>query len=152
MGWFDEQIKNRIRYDEEGFRSAFADLSSVVMGKSALSDTGNSDRLKTKDAIDEILKYYHMTPATLPDDINDLHDQLEYLLRPTGIMRRVVKLSGKWWRNAVGPLLGQKENGSVVALIPAGLSGYAYFDYDSQSAQSRGLLLLQAVPASKAGP
>jgi NHLM bacteriocin system ABC transporter ATP-binding protein len=131
MGWFDEQIKNRIQYDEEGFRSAFADLSSVVMGKSVLFDTLSSGRLKTKNAIEEILKYYRIKPAPLPDSIENLNDQLEYLLRPTGIMRRVVKLNGKWWRNAIGPMLGQTKDGDVTALIPTGLSGYAYFDYES---------------------
>ncbi len=131
MGWFDEQIKNRIRYDEESFRSAFSDLSSIVMGKSALSDAVKSGRLQTKNAIEEILKYYRIQPAPLPDELSDLNDQLEYLLRPTGIMRRVVKLTGSWWRNAVGPLLGQTKAGDVVALIPSGLHGYAYFDYQS---------------------
>lgn len=131
MGWFDEQIKNRIRYDEESFRSAFANLSSVVMGKSALSDALGTDRLKTKNAIEEILKYYRVQPTPLPDDISGLNDQLDYLLRPTGIMRRVVKLSGKWWLSAIGPMLGQTQNGDVVALIPSGLSGYTFFDYES---------------------
>jgi NHLM bacteriocin system ABC transporter ATP-binding protein len=127
-GWFDEQIKNRIRYDEEGFRNAFARLSSVVLGKSAISDALNSDRLKTKNAIEEILKFYHVKPVELPDEIEDMNDQLEYLLRPTGIMRRVVRLNGKWWRDAIGPMLGQTKSGDVVALIPAGFNGYEYFD------------------------
>lgn len=130
-GWFDEQIKNRIRYDEEGFLDAFAQLSSIVMGKSAISDSLNTDRLKTKNAIDEILKYYHVKPAPLSEDIEDMNDQLEYLLRPTGIMRRPVKLEGKWWHNAVGPMLGQTKNGDVVALLPAGLNWYKFYDYES---------------------
>jgi NHLM bacteriocin system ABC transporter ATP-binding protein len=130
-GWFDEQIKNRIRYDAEGFQNAFAQLSSVIMGRSSISDALNTDRLKTKNAIGEILKFYHAKPAPLPEDIQDMNDQLEFLLRPTGIMRRAVKLEDKWWRNAVGPLLGQTKNGDVVALIPAGLNGYQYYDYES---------------------
>lgn len=108
-GWFDEQIKNRIKYDEEGFQNAFAQLSSVVMGRSAISDALGTDRLKTKNAIDEIFKYYHVKPVSLPEDIEDMNDQLEYLLRPAGIMRRTVKLEGKWWRNAIGPMLGQTK-------------------------------------------
>jgi ABC-type bacteriocin/lantibiotic exporter with double-glycine peptidase domain len=130
-GWFDEQIKNRIKYDEEGFQNAFAQLSSVVMGRSAISDALGTDRLKTKNAIDEIFKYYHVKPVSLPEDIEDMNDQLEYLLRPAGIMRRTVKLEGKWWRNAIGPMLGQTKNGDVVALTPAGLNGYQYYDYES---------------------
>ncbi len=130
-GWFDQQIKNRIRYDEEAFRNSFAQLSSVVLGKSAISDALNTDRLKTKNAIEEILKFYSIKAAELPEEIEDMNDQMEYLLRPTGIMRRVVKLKGKWWRDAVGPMLGQTQNGDVVALIPVGLNGYAFFDCES---------------------
>jgi hypothetical protein len=122
-GWFDEQIKDRIRYDEEGVQNAFAQLSSVVLGKSVISAALNSDRLKTKNAIEEILKFYNTEPIELPEELEDLNDQLEYLLRPTGIMRRVVKLQGNWWRDAVGPMLGQTRSGDVVALIPAGWGG-----------------------------
>ena len=130
-GWFDEQINNRIRYDEEGFQNVFAQLSSVVLGKSVISDALNTNRLKTKNAIEEILKFYDAKPIELPEEIEDMNDQLEYLLRPTGIMRRVVKLQGSWWRDAVGPMLGQTKNGDVVALIPVGLAGYEFFDYES---------------------
>jgi len=130
-GWFDEQIKNRIRYDEDGVQNAFAQLSSVVMGKSVISDILNTDRMKTKNAIEEILKYYHIRPVELPEDIDDMNDQLEYLLQPTGIKRRVVKLEGQWWRSAIGPMLGQTKNGEVVAFIPAGMNGYVFFDYQS---------------------
>lgn len=130
-GWFDEQIKDRIRYDEEGVQNAFAQLSSVVLGKSVISAALNSDRLKTKNAIEEILKFYNTEPIELPEELEDLNDQLEYLLRPTGIMRRVVKLQGNWWRDAVGPMLGQTRSGDVVALIPAGWGGYEFFDYET---------------------
>ncbi len=130
-GWFDEQIKDRIRYDEEGFQNAFAQLSSVVLGKSLISSALNSDRLKTKNAIEEILKFYNSEPVELPEEVEDMNDQLEYLLRPTGIMRRVVKLQGNWWRDAVGPMLGQTKSGDVVALLPVGLAGYEFFDYET---------------------
>jgi len=130
-GWIDEQIKNRIRNDEDGFQNAFAQLSSIVMGKSVISEALNTDRMKTKNAIEEILKYYHVKQVELPEGIDDMNDQLEYLLQPTGIMRRVVKLEGQWWRNAVGPMLGQTKNGDVVALIPSGLNGYSFSDHES---------------------
>jgi len=130
-GWFDEQIKDRIRYDGEGFQNAFAQLSSVVLGKSVISAALNSDRLKTKNAIQEILKYYNTEAVELPEEVEDMNDQLEYLLRPTGIMRRVVKLQGNWWRDAVGPMLGQTRSGDVVALTPVGWGGYEFFDYET---------------------
>ncbi len=101
------------------------------MGKSVISDALNSDRLRTKNAIEEILRYYRVKPIELPEDIEDMNDQLEYLLRPAGIMRRVVKLEGNWWRSAIGPMLGQTKSGNVVALIPVGFNGYTFYDYDT---------------------
>lgn len=128
MGWFDEQIKNRIQNDEDGFTRSFAELSGVVMGKRAAA-ASLDERTRTADAIGEILKYYHVKPAEIPDSLTDLDGQLEFLLRPSGIMRRAVKLTDGWYRDGVGPLLGRTKAGGPVAVLPHSLSGYSYFDY-----------------------
>ena len=131
MGWFDEQIRDRKKNDDDAFAEAFANMASAVTGKRGSADL-HSDRTLTKDAIDEILKYYHIKSREVPDTVSDLNEQLEYLMRPYGIMRRPVKLEGKWYRDAVGAMLGVlRESGRVVALLPAGLSGYSYFDYET---------------------
>jgi ABC-type bacteriocin/lantibiotic exporter with double-glycine peptidase domain len=50
-------------------------------------------------------------------------------MRPYGIMRRRVNLESGWHRDAVGAMLGRmKEDDSVVALLPFGLTGYRYYD------------------------
>ena len=36
MGWFDEQIRQRIQNDNDSFAEAFADMASVIMGKGAI--------------------------------------------------------------------------------------------------------------------
>lgn len=131
MGWFDEQIRDRKKNDDEAFAEAFANMAAAVTGK-RVDAALNDDRTVTKDAIDEILKYYHIRSREVPDNIADMNEQLEYLMRPYGIMRRTVKLEGKWYRDAVGAMLGVlKESGRVVALLPSGLSGYSYYDYDT---------------------
>ena len=130
MGWFDEQIKQRIRADEDAFADAFASMAGVVMGQST-TRVLMDDRQKTKNAVDEILKFYHIKSVDLPDELTDINEQLEYLLRPSGIMRRVVNLEGTWYRDGVGAFLGTLKTGGVVALLPHGLSGYTFFDYES---------------------
>lgn len=131
MGWFDEQIRDRKKNDDEAFAEAFANMAAAVTGK-RVDAVLNDDRTVTKDAIDEILKYYHIKSREVPDNISDMNEQLEYLMRPYGIMRRTVKLEGKWYRDAVGAMLGVlKESGRVVALLPSGLSGYSYYDYET---------------------
>ncbi len=130
MGWFDEQIRDRKKNDDDAFAEAFANMASAIMGKK--SETFQSDRTITKDAIDEILKYYRIKSREVPESISDTNEQLEYLMRPYGIMRRTVKLEGKWYKNASGAMLGTlKESGRVVALLPSGLYGYSFYDYEN---------------------
>lgn len=90
------------------------------------------DRQATKNAIDEILKFYHVKTRDIPDEIKEVDEQLEYLLRPHGIMRRTVNLIDGWYKDAVGAMLGvMKEDGSIVALIPNGFKGYRFLDRKS---------------------
>ena len=131
MGWFDEQIKDRKRNDDDAFAEAFANMASAITGKK-IEASLNNDLTVTKNAIDEILKYYHVKSREVPDGISDMNEQLEYLMRPYGIMRRTVKLEEGWYRDAAGAMLGVlAESGRVVALIPTGLSGYSYFDWET---------------------
>lgn len=131
MGWFDEQIKDRKRNDDDAFAEAFANMACAITGKK-IEASLNNDRTVTKDAIDEIMKYYHVKSREVPENISDMNEQLEYLMRPYGIMRRTVKLEDGWYRDAVGAMLGVlADSGRVVALIPTGLSGYSYFDWET---------------------
>ncbi len=143
MGWFSNQIKTRISNDRENFENSFLNLSSVVMGRSVLAAAMKDDRQKAQDAIEDILTYYHVKKTELPDSVTEIEDILEYLLRPSGIMRRVVNLTGEWYKDGIGALLGHTKDGDIIALIPDGLSGYAYFDHKTGqkvriSAQNKG--------------
>lgn len=129
MGWFDEQIRTRKQNDEKVFSDAFIGLSSVVMGKKAAAFTRN-ERERAHDAIEEILKFYHIHAEPLPKGVDSVSDQLEFLLRPSGIMRREVSLKGDWYKDSMGPLLGFFQDGSPAALIPHG-GGYRFFDWES---------------------
>lgn len=128
MGWFDEQIRERIEHDNELFSESMADMAGVVMGEKVYKAL-NDERILTKNAIDEILKFYNIKPKELPDNIKNLNDQLEYLMRPSGIMRRMVNLEGAWYKDSIGAMIGfRKDDGTAVALIPNKISGYSFFD------------------------
>ena len=132
MGWFDEQIKQRKQSDNEVFSDAFVNIAGAVMGKS-LSAALNDKRTIAKNAIGEILKFHHIKPGDVPDNITDMNEQLEYMLRPHGIMRRTVKLSKGWYKDAVGAMLGvRKSDGSPVALIPDGFRGYCFLNENGE--------------------
>jgi NHLM bacteriocin system ABC transporter ATP-binding protein len=128
MGWFDEQIKQRKQHDNDVFEDSFINIAGAVLGQK-ISAALNDDRQITKDAIDEILKFYHIRTREVPEHIRDMNEQLEYLLRPNGIMRRTVNLSDGWYQDAIGAMLAvKKDDHSVTALIPSGFSGYTYLD------------------------
>lgn len=131
MGWFDEQIRQRRQKDDDMFSESFLHMASAVMGTKALRSVEDEKKI-TRNAIDEILNYYRVKIREVPESIKDLNEQLEFLLRPSGIMRRTVRLEKGWYRDAVGAMLGvRKDDGSAVALIPGRISGYYFFDWKS---------------------
>ena len=131
MGWFDEQIKQKRKNDEDVFSEAFMDIADAVLGtKRSASNEGDDER--ELGAIRQILKYYKVKPRQIPDSVKTLNDRLEYLLRPNGIMRRNVNLEKGWYKDSIGAVLGtRKDDGSTVAFIPKGMAGYVYFDAES---------------------
>lgn len=128
MGWFDEQIRERMRRDQEVMEDSFVRLAGSVLGNQA-AEKLQDERLVTKEALDEILRYYHMKPVQIPDEVRGFEDQLDYVLRPLGLMTRNVALTENWYRHAYGPMLGMlRENNMPVALLPGKLFGYTYRD------------------------
>lgn len=131
MGYFENQIEERRKAEQQLLEDSFVKIEGVVMGKRSperLSD----ERIITKGAIDDILKYYHFKPVEIPESIKDTSEQIEYCLRPNGLMSRVVELDEGWYKDAYGPILAfTKENNQAVALLPDKISGYSFADPSS---------------------
>ncbi len=130
MGWFSDQIRQRAESDERAFHASMSRIAEALTGDNAgLGAAYNSQVSGAKSAIDAILTYYRAETRELPDNIEDLNAQLSYLLRPSGIMWREVRLSPGWRGKAIGAMLGTlKASGAHVALIPRSISGYDLFD------------------------
>ncbi len=128
MGWFENQIEQRKIADQELLEDSFAKIAGAVLNQRSavmLSD----QRIITKNAIDEILKYYHCKPSEIPESITGWMEQLEYCLRPYGLMHRSVELKEGWYKDAFGPILAfTKEEGIPVALLPGKIGGYYFTD------------------------
>lgn len=130
MGWFEEQIRQRMAKDEEMFADAFAQMVNLVSNQKIAAGF-NDDRKIAEEAIGDILKYYHVRMREIPDQMKEIDEVLEYLLRPSGIMRRTVKLTEGWYQDAVGAMLGTRKDGSIVALLPGPTHGYYYREYST---------------------
>ena len=128
MGWFDEQIRQRKLSDQEVFEESIFRMASVVLGRQR-AGVLNEAHIVTKAAIDEILKYFHYKPAEIPDSVKDPDEQLEFCLRPHGIMRRNVRLEEGWYKDSFGPLLAFLKNDETpVALLPKPFMGYWFIN------------------------
>ena len=128
MGWFDEQIRQRETSDQNVLEESFFRMASVVMDKWTASRL-EDERLIASEVIGEILKYYGQKPVDIPENIQDVGDQLEYALRPAGLMVRDVELEDNWQSDAYGPMLGYlQDTGTAVALLPGPLFGYYFTD------------------------
>ena len=128
MSWFENQIEERRQADQQLLEDSFVKIAGVVLGQRTAEKIGDA-RIVTKSAIDEILKYFHHKPVELPEDITETEEQLDYCLRPYGIMRRTVELTEGWYKDAFGPILAYtKEERLAVALLPGALRGYTFTD------------------------
>ena len=128
MSWFNEQIKQRAESDQSALEDSFFRMASVVMDKWSVNRL-EDERLVAREALDEILKYYHQKPIEIPENVQNVEEQLEYILRPTGLMTREVTLEDNWYRHAYGPMLGFLKNSKIaVALLPGSLFGYHFKD------------------------
>ena len=57
MGWFDEQIHDRKRSDNEIFSESFEQMAGAVTGKHSSGDN-DEDRKVSANAFEEILEYF----------------------------------------------------------------------------------------------
>ncbi len=129
MAVMDEPIKSRVAQDEEDMQSAYESLAQGVAQRPPLDGTGMPDRrLHVKNVMDDIIGYYHMQGVSLPDNLKDIQEAMGIALGKSGIMRRGIELTGAWYHNATGAMLGFFAGGTPVALLPHGLFGYAYRD------------------------
>ncbi len=118
MNWFEKQIKERKESDQQLLENTFLRAAGIVYGQQT-ADELLDESIITESAIDEILKYFHLKPVKIPENITDSKEQLNYCLHCCGIMKRKVILDGNWYKDGHSVLLTHiKENGMPVVLLP----------------------------------
>ena len=111
MGWFDEQLRERIQADEQTFSNAFAEIAEPLTGKHVSQDANS--------ALREIAEFYGLS-------VNSDED----ILKTGRIMHRTVVLKENWYKDADGVYLAQTKEGNYAALIPK-KGVYYYRDYST---------------------
>ncbi len=127
---FSEQLQKRLENDNRAMDNAFSDLFSII-GDDRDKTLAEGKELAAESAINEVLSALGVKITRVPDEIEDINARLEYMLCPSGMMRRRVELVGEWWRDTTGVLLGSTKEGDAVAILPAFPSGYMFYDGES---------------------
>ncbi len=128
MGWFDEQIEYRKKYERELLGDSFENIARSVTGRRVTSGTLGS-RTDVSDAVSALLKYFSIKEKEVPAGIDSLRDRLDYLLSSTGILYREVTLTKGWHRDAMGAMITMlADSDTVVTVLPSGMGGYEYID------------------------
>ncbi len=125
---FEEQLQNRIKHDRQLFSRTLEHAGKSVMGLH-LTDEDDMGRDSMREAVSFTLLSFGIQFQETPDDITDFEDLMDYSFHPHGIMRRQMRLVGKWDRKAAGNYIAIDERtGLAVALLPYPVGGYYYYE------------------------
>ena len=119
---FKEQIEKRTEQEQRNLHEAVDRLADDLGLQSKLQHEASEQRHAVRDVLEAlgITGGYELDEE---DPLFSVEEQLARILRPHGIMYRKVKLEGRWWREAQGPMLGRDKQGKWVALLPANAYG-----------------------------
>ena len=123
---------NQINKRRAAEKAAMAEVNEKTSKRLGLLERKRVVPQSDESALRQVLEALGITDYELEDDdMLSVEEQLTGILRPRGIMMRDIRLTGEWWRECVGPLLGYAKDGRLVALTPTktGL-GYQYREQD----------------------
>ena len=126
--WIESQIETRAQLDSEALERAYTELAASVSGNRFAPRVTIDDVEQVDGAAKACLKYMGITPGPVPQDVEEVEDRVDWLCRPTGTMRRLVRLEKDWQTRAFGAMLGSLDTGEVIALLPRGVRGYYYLE------------------------
>ena len=128
MRWIESQIETRAKLDAEMSERAYAELAASVTPAKAAPVFTIDDIEQADGAAKACLKYIGVKSGEVPETIRDVDERIDWLCRPTGTMRRNVRLDQGWYKRAFGALLGRLDTDETVALLPRGVKGYCYLE------------------------
>ena len=129
---FSEKVKKQKQKEKEVFR-----LSCELIEETALGSGGKNNRKKAMsdrqsdqliNAINQVTDYYDIAHIEIPKNAIEDDGLLDTVLGRTGLTRRKVALSRKWWIRGEGPVIAYNPDGDIICLVPLKFGGYSYVD------------------------
>ena len=128
MRWMESQIETRARKDGEAVERAYAELASSVSDPRSAPRFSVDDVEQADAAARACIKHMGVECGEVPEGIVNVEERTEWLCRPSGTMRRTVRLGKGWQTRAFGAMLGKLDTGEAIALLPRGVRGYYYIE------------------------
>ena len=122
------QMKTRDQLDRESLRRGYEKLAASVSNEDIVRLFGADDLEMADGAIRACLRYSGVVPGSVPEDVTDLEERIEYMCRSEGVMHRTVRREPGWYKDAFGAYLGKLKGGEIVSLLPRTSGGYFYRD------------------------
>ena len=127
MNWFESQIDIREREDAKAVERAYVELASSISNRSQRWVI-SSDAKSVDTAVIECLRHLGVKPGAVPDSVTDADTRIDFICRPSGTLRRVVRLTGDWYIGSIGVMLGKLKTGEQIAILPRGSRKCYYRD------------------------
>ena len=124
----ESQIEARQRLDTEVLSRSYGQLAVSVTGEHDAPSFRLSDLLMEDGAILTCLRHCGVHPGDVPETLKGFEARLDWLCRPSGTMHRDIRLTGTWYHDAYGAMLGWLDTGEPIALLPGVLGGYYYHE------------------------
>lgn len=126
---FKTKITAQKERDNELLEQSYGKLLHSLSNSGRKYFNYRTSKNNTRNVINNITAYFGYAPISIPVEIEDINDQLEYMQTATGIMSRKITLRDNWWIEAVDPILCKLVSDDVyIILHPKGLGGYEYIN------------------------
>ena len=129
MSIFGKQLQNRIQTDELDEEINLKKLGDAAAGKKNIYYKESTVPQETIRQLELICRFLGLEVPEKARECENLEEQIDVMLQPSGATRRNVELNDVWWKNGDGPLLAYAEKDKeILALIPNRFGGYHYTD------------------------
>lgn len=131
MNDFKENVEQQKRIDKQIYAHAVSGIRSTVDASCREKSKRNVWEGKTEYLAGQVLDYFKIQRIDVPDEIPQ-EERLEYIFDSVHILKRVVRLEGRWWKRESFPLLVKdRETGTYEVLLPGTYGGYRWIDEHS---------------------
>lgn len=121
-----QRLELKAHTDDQRFGTALAGMAEVLAREDDVLPAKTGDTLL--DACQMVMDASGLR-TSLKDDVKASTGRIEHFALQANASLRRVALSGEcWWREDAGPLLAFRQDGTPIALLPAGNRGYFMAD------------------------